>query len=138
MPDDRSSQIVLIVDDDPRNIRILEELLGETYMLLTAHNGQQAIEILNKRRVDTVLLDVMMPGLSGYEVCQKIRSERRFDTLKIILVTGRAMPEDERTGIRCGANAYITKPFDFDELERIVKEGADQHEMQLPFTRIFI
>ncbi len=107
---------VLIVDDDARNIRILEEVLGDDYILQTAVDGESALERVVSFSPDIVLLDVMMPGIDGLEVCHRIRQHDDFRYIKIILVSGKARLEERLEGYAAGANDYITKPFDHMEL----------------------
>ena len=106
---------VLAVDDEPRNIRILEELLEE-HQLETASSGEECLQMLETFVPDVVLLDVMMPGLDGYEVCRRIKSDTRLASTKVLLVSGKAMLEERLQGYEAGADDYITKPFDMDEL----------------------
>lgn len=106
---------ILAVDDDPNNIAILEELLAEGYDLETTTSGEQALEIAQSFRPDVVLLDIMMPGMDGYQVCQRLRDHDDFKHTKIIMVSARAMVPEKLEGYKAGADDYITKPFDGDE-----------------------
>lgn len=112
----KTKQSILIVDDEPRNLRILEEILGEDFELMIANSGDQALEMLNKECPDLVLLDIMMPGINGYEVCKKIRNNPALKFAHVILVSGKAMVEERLEGYRAGADDYITKPFVPEEL----------------------
>jgi putative two-component system response regulator len=108
---------ILIVDDDPTNVAIIEEMLENyDHTLDFASTGEDALQIMNKRKPDLVLLDVMMPGIDGFEVCRKIRTEGVWDSVKIILVTGKAMLEERLNGYKVGADDYIVKPFNEEEL----------------------
>ncbi len=107
---------VLIVDDDARNIRILEEVLSDEFLLDVAANGETALEQVSSFGPDIVLLDVMMPGIDGLEVCRRIRKHDSFRYIKIILVSGKARIEERLDGYAAGADDYITKPFDHMEL----------------------
>lgn len=106
---------VLVVDDDQRNVNILLELLEE-FKVRVARNGLEALEALEDFECDIVLLDIMMPKMDGYEVCRRIKSDPRFCFIKTILVSGRAMLEERLEGYRAGADDYITKPFEAEEL----------------------
>ncbi|OBR62247.1 hypothetical protein A7K91_01045 [Paenibacillus oryzae] len=125
---------ILIVDDEPSNIRVLKEVFrNEPYELLVAYNGYQALEwIQASRDLSIVLLDVMMPGLSGYEVCQKIREQYEWFQLPVLLLTVRNTPEDIAAGLEAGANDFVVKPFDGKELRARVhtlqkmKEAVEQ------------
>lgn len=112
----KNEQKILIVDDDPKNLRILEEILSEKYELLNATSGEEALKVLSEQIPDLILLDIMMPGLNGYEVCKRIRSNREFKYTRIILVSGKAMVQERLEGYKAGADDYVTKPFVLDEL----------------------
>jgi len=106
---------ILTVDDDPNNITIVEELLEDNYDLKTATNGEQTLEIAKDFRPDIILLDIMMPGMNGYEVCRRLREYYTSEHTKIIMVSARAMVSERLEGYEAGADDYITKPFDGDE-----------------------
>lgn len=109
---------ILIVDDEASNIRVLQEIFYEEhYETLVAYNGFKALELINSHNdITIVLLDVMMPGLSGYEVCKVIRQDYRLFELPILLLTVRNTPEDVALGLAAGANDFLVKPFDAREL----------------------
>lgn len=118
----RITGTVLIVDDEPNNIELIEALLGrEPYRLLTAASGPACLEILEREDVHLVLLDVMMPGLSGYEVLAKIRENPRWQTLPVILVTALHERADRIKGIELGADDFLSKPLDLGELQARVR-----------------
>lgn len=106
---------ILAVDDDPNNIAILEELLAQDYDLETTTSGEQALEVAQTFQPDVILLDIMMPGMDGYQVCQRLRELGAFKDTKIIMVSARAMVPERLEGYKAGADDYITKPFDGDE-----------------------
>lgn len=107
---------ILIVDDDPLNLLILEEVLGKEYDLYKASTAEEAIEAAGKFHPDLILLDIMMPGANGYEVCRQLRSNKYLQLTKIILVSSKALLKDRLDGYKAGADDYISKPFDTDEL----------------------
>jgi len=107
---------ILAVDDDPNNIAILEELLEDHYVLKTSSNGEQALETAPDFLPDMILLDIMMPGMDGYEVCRRLREHHTLKDTKIIMLSARAMRAEQFEGFRVGADDYITKPFDGDDL----------------------
>ena len=107
---------VLIVDDEPININILNEILSEKMEVLEAVNGNDALVKVAEFMPDIVLLDVMMPELDGLEVCRRIRKDERFNYIKIILVSAKTMQNEKLEGYDAGADDYITKPFDDEEL----------------------
>ena len=112
---------ILIVDDEPKNIDILEFTLEDDFEIKSASTGETALEILPLFAPDIILLDIMMPGINGYEVCRKIKTNPQFKFTKIILVSGKSLAEERLKGYECGADDYITKPFDTDELMAKVK-----------------
>lgn len=106
----------MAVDDDPNNIAILEELFDDNYELKISSNGEQALKIAQEFLPDMILLDIMMPGLDGYEVCRQLRKHDTFKETKIIMLSARAMNSEQLEGYRAGADDYLTKPFEVDEL----------------------
>jgi len=106
---------ILAVDDDPNNITILKELLDDNYDLKGATTGEQALEIAQDFQPDIILVDIMMPGMDGYELCRRLREHCMFKHTKIIMVSARAMVTDRLEGYKAGADDYITKPFEGDE-----------------------
>ncbi len=107
---------ILAVDDDPNNITILKELLDDNYDLKAAATGEQALEIAQDFRPDIILVDIMMPAMDGYEVCRRLREHCTLKHTKIIMVSARAMVTERLEGYKAGADDYITKPFEGDEL----------------------
>ncbi|WP_370315203.1 PleD family two-component system response regulator, partial [Thalassolituus sp.] len=102
---------VLIVDDSPSNIRVMAAVLQERYRVKTATSGQQCIEMAIRHKPDLILLDIEMPGISGYDVCRELKRLSETQDVPIIFVTGRDNIEDEEMGLRIGAVDYITKPI---------------------------
>jgi C4-dicarboxylate-specific signal transduction histidine kinase len=109
-------QKVLAVDDDQRNQRILQLSLPDVWDVKFASNGQEALTVAAKEIPDLILLDIMMPGIDGYEVCARVRAMPDLAHTKIILVSGKAMLEERIKGYEMGADDYITKPFIPEEL----------------------
>jgi len=107
---------ILAVDDDLIDITNVKKLLGKDYDLKTASTGEQALEIAVDFQPDIILLDVIMPGITGYEVCEQIRADSRLRYTKIIMVSGQARVSERLAGYEAGADDYITKPFDEGEL----------------------
>ena len=107
---------VLAVDDSELNLEIIREALGDEYNLKTAKTGEKALEVAVDFRPDIILLDIMMPGMDGYEVCRQLREHHILKNKKIIMLSARAMNSEQLEGYRAGADDYITKPFEADEL----------------------
>ncbi len=109
---------LLLVDDDVSNIKVLQELLAPSrYRLLVAYDGASALQLIEEHRdIALVLLDVMMPGLSGYEVCRRIRTDYPLYQLPVLLLTVRHSAADVAAGLEAGANDFLAKPFDGQEL----------------------
>jgi CheY-like chemotaxis protein len=109
---------VLVIDDDARNVFAITSTLELHDVVVTrASDGRQGIEVLRADpRTDLILMDVMMPGMDGYATMTAIRQMPEFGSLPIIAVTARAMPKDREKSIAAGANDYVTKPVDTDDL----------------------
>ena len=112
---------ILIVDDDEINVAILKELLEESYALATVTSGQECMEEIGKFKPDLVLLDIVMPGMDGYETCRRIKSDPKSETTHIILVSSKTSVESRLKGYEVGTDDYIVKPFDNDELLAKIK-----------------
>jgi CheY-like chemotaxis protein len=117
----RDKTTILAVDDNPINLGILEEMLAGDYRLKFALNGQQAIQIAGECLPAIVLLDVMMPGMDGLEICRRLRETPGLNHTIIIMVSAKAMPSERSAGLRAGADDYISKPFDELELLQVLK-----------------
>ncbi|MGN7613833.1 response regulator [Magnetococcales bacterium HHB-1] len=102
---------ILAVDDTPANIDVVKGILAPTYFVQAAIHGKMALKILERRKPDLILLDIMMPDMDGYAVCQKIRSDAANQHIPIIFLTAKAEVEDETRGLSMGAVDYITKPI---------------------------
>ncbi len=114
---------VLIVDDEPNIVTSLEFLMQRSgYEVRIARNGEEALEQVSAFQPDLILLDVMMPLLSGYEVCQKIRENSAWQDVQIVMLTAKGREIEATKGLALGANAYITKPFSTKELLAKVHE----------------
>lgn len=122
---------VLVVDDIPVNVILLAERLKlASYQVVTATSGAEALKIIRQSPPDIVLLDVMMPGMSGYEVCQEIRRDEKHAGLPVVLVTALDKDSDRQTGLDAGADEFLTKPADddvlFPAMQRAVRKRAQQ------------
>jgi len=114
------NRTILIVDDEPhlRTLihQTLEELEDEGVELLTATNGEEALALIESRRPALVFLDVMMPKLSGFDVCSRTKRDLGLSDVYIVLLTAKGQEMDRQKGVEVGADLYMTKPFDPDAL----------------------
>jgi CheY-like chemotaxis protein len=110
------SNKILVVDDNATNLEIIQEMLEDDYTVKTATNGSDAIKLAEQWQPRVVLLDVMLPGVDGYEICRRLRTTPGMARTRIIMVSAKAMPSERAQGFDAGADAYITKPFDDGEL----------------------
>ena len=105
-------QTVLVVDDGPDNLEILAEVLKDHFTVRVASNGEQALKAaLVKPKPDVILLDIMMPGMDGYEVCRRLKSRAITADIPVIFLTSKNAIEDAQLGFDVGAADYITKPI---------------------------
>ena len=118
--------LILIVDDTIKNLQVLGTILkAENYKIAIATNGNQAISIANDTNPDLILLDVMMPGLDGFETCKKLKSLSGTKDVPVIFLTAKVETEDIIEGFKAGAVDYITKPFNSYELKARVKTHVE-------------
>ncbi|TWD57493.1 response regulator receiver modulated diguanylate cyclase [Agrobacterium vitis] len=113
---------ILIVDDIPANVKLLEvRLLAEYLEVLTAGSGLEALDICENTQVDVVLLDVMMPGMDGFEVCERLKANPRTAHIPVVIVTALDQPSDRVKGLKAGADDFLTKPVNDLQLISRVK-----------------
>ena len=114
---------VLIADDEPNIVMSLEFLMQRAgYQVQVASNGEEALRFATESSPDLMLLDVMLPRMSGFEVCQKVRENPACGAMKIIMLTAKGRDTEMAKGLALGADAYVTKPFSSRELTRQVGE----------------
>lgn len=129
---------VLLVDDDPQLIRLVRANLEPDYRVLSAADGASALGILEQEVPDLVILDIMLPGMDGYALCQRVRE---ISSVPIIMLTAKVEDVDKVKGLKLGADDYITKPFNVQELlarvEAVLRRAGSQAEPNAPriFTR---
>ena len=116
-----AERLILVADDEPHIRLLIEQSLEdltdeEDVVLLTAADGQQALDTIRARRPALVILDAMMPKMNGFDVCQAVKRELAMDDVFVILLTAKGQEYDRQRGEEVGADVYMTKPFDPDEL----------------------
>lgn len=116
---------LLIVDDLPGNIAMLGENLGHDYEVLCALNGEQALRMAASTKVDLILLDILMPGMDGYDVCRQLKEDESTRNIPVIFITAKDEIEDEENGLNLGAVDYITKPFKIPILKARIRTHID-------------
>lgn len=111
------SMTVMIVDDTRPNVIVLQRALTNTgYNISVAFDGESALDLIPKLKPDLILLDVMMPGMNGFEVCKRLKEDPEVSDIPVIFITAMGMPKDVLTGFEAGAVDYITKPFNLQEV----------------------
>ncbi len=126
LPDNPDGPLILVVDDEPVNLQVLNNFLRlEGYRVKAVENGRQAIESVTMEKPALMLLDVMMPELSGYEVCNHLRERYSRTDLPIIMLSALGQVQDKVKGFDAGANDYLTKPFNKDELSARIRAYID-------------
>jgi len=112
---------ILIVDDEPVNVELLEGYLSKDYDILKAYNGNEALLIVGSTPPDLIILDIMMPGMNGYEVCRRIKGDDKTISIPIVIVTALNEREAKIKAIEAGADDFLNKPIDIYELNARVK-----------------
>ena len=116
-----SKASILVVDDDPEIVAMLSMRLGKRgYQVTTASDGNKAIEMAKGEKFDVVLLDVMMPGKSGWEVARALKQDPQTQDVKIVMVSAIGEKTNEITAPIYGADAHVDKPFEFEKLEKVI------------------
>jgi len=122
IPPSGSGPIILAVDDDRMVLRLIEEkLTGRGYVVKTASSGEEALKILGEITPAVLILDVMMPGISGFEVCQFVKQQKQLKDIPVIFLTSRDTPKGYKTGHDLGAVMYVAKPIKPDQILRAVQ-----------------
>jgi DNA-binding response OmpR family regulator len=120
--DSGSARTVLVADDEPNIVLALEFLLRKSgYEVLIARDGETALKLVEAHEPDLVVLDVMMPLRSGYEVCKRMRERAEWQHIKVVMLTAKGRDVEMERGLSAGANLYITKPFSTQALVASIK-----------------
>lgn len=119
----KKNKLILIVEDDSdirSNIRIYLDSVG--FSCLEASDGAGALELAKRAHPNLILLDIMLPGINGYQVCKALKEDPKYKSIPIIMLSAKVDREDKEWGEKMGADAYVTKPFEFDELEKTISK----------------
>lgn len=123
---DKASTTVLLVDDEPNILVALEYLVKQAgYRVVKAQNGEQALSAMAEHKPAIVVLDVMMPGMDGFETARRIRGDEANEEVRIIFLTAKGTQEDRFRGYANGGEVYLTKPFDNEELINTINEVVE-------------
>ena len=115
-------KIIVVIDDEPDTTEMIAEMVRLSgYQVITSLGGSTALHLIAKERPDAVILDVMMPDLSGIDIIQFMRRDPRLGNIPVIIVSARTRPEDIQEGLDAGAAVYLTKPLAFLDLQSAVK-----------------
>ncbi|MCI6504101.1 MAG: response regulator [Prevotella sp.] len=124
---DQTQVNILVVDDIPLNVLLIQKMLGKfKFNILTANNGQVALDTIATKPVDLVLLDLMMPGIDGYEVLRQLRDNDATRDLPVVILSALNSSDDVTKGFQLGANDFITKPIIMERLLTCVATQANQ------------
>ena len=118
---------ILLVDDEADFVEVLRIRLEDSnYEVIVAYNGEEGLERAEREEPDLILLDIMLPKISGFDVCRKLKIDKNFKDIPIIMLTAKFQPNDIRFGEGMGADAYITKPFEPQVLLAKMRELLDK------------
>jgi DNA-binding response OmpR family regulator len=128
--------VILLVDDNTINLQLLFETLdGQGYQLLAARSGEEALQIARKATPDLILLDIMMPGIDGYETCARLKADEVTRNSVVIFLTALQSTEEKVRGLSMGAMDFITKPFDPEEIIARVSIQLENHRKHQELLR---
>ncbi|MBR1618649.1 response regulator [bacterium] len=122
---------ILIVDDEQDIVESLKFVLeGNNYTCYCAYNGEDGLNLAREIIPDLIILDVMMPRINGYKISRLLKFDKKYQNIPILMITARSQEEDKLIGEETGANEYITKPFDLDEVLQIVQKYLETTEAE--------
>jgi two-component system alkaline phosphatase synthesis response regulator PhoP len=119
---DMSTKTVLVVDDEDVIRRTVRKMLSNQYTVLEARDGGEGVDIAHSNHPDIILMDIMMPGMDGYQACSRIKKDPTTEAIPVIMLTGIGFDLNKELAESIGAEAYITKPFIIDELLRQIRQ----------------
>ncbi len=129
---------ILIVDDEPEAVELLKEILtAQDFRVVSARNGDEAVKIAREEKPDGIVLDVVLPGLGGLDVCRILKQDKVTHSIPIIMVSGKAMEtRDKVAGFDAGADDYLTKPFQATELVARIRALLRRYELSEDFEEV--
>jgi DNA-binding response OmpR family regulator len=114
---------ILVIDDSITSLKLLEiALKNDGYSVETAKNGEEGLEKIRIFEPDLIFLDVEMPGMNGFELCRILKKNSKFALIKVVLLTAKTEEEDRDWGLDLGADEYVTKPFDYETVKKIIQK----------------
>ncbi|MBS3121415.1 response regulator [Candidatus Woesearchaeota archaeon] len=116
---------ILIAEDEENIVNLIRLILGDKYELVVVNDGEEAIKLAENLKPDLIILDVMMPKINGFQVCETLKKDKRTNQIKIIFLSAKVMKNDVSKGLSCGAIDYIKKPFEPEEFERRIKSAIE-------------
>jgi CheY-like chemotaxis protein len=120
-----SQKCILVVDDEPDTADLFAEMMQlKGYRVVKSNGGAQALRLVARVKPDVVMLDLMMPDVSGLEVLRFMRRDPRLKQIPVLVVSAKSMPDEIQAGLKAGANLYLTKPVSYGELHRAVEEAT--------------
>lgn len=126
----KTKDLILVIDDQPNNLKVIAGLLSDEYEISIAGNGEMALSMLEKAQPDLILLDIMMPGMDGFETCKQLKSNPNTASIPVIFLTAKTDIDDITKGFKCGAVDYVTKPFNPAEVKARVKNHLGLYKSQ--------
>lgn len=126
-----SRKRILLVDDEEEVLKVLSRRLQSWgYEVVTAASGEESLKIAERRELDLILLDILMPGMKGHDVCARLKADPKFQRIPVVFLTALAMPENIEAGINAGADDYIIKPFNPQEMRERIEDCLRRHQIQ--------
>lgn len=114
---------ILVVDDSPTIVEVIKTMLeGAGYEIITAADGLEALNIARKEKPDLIVLDIMLPKMQGYQVCRLLKFDENYQNIPILMLTAKTEESAKMTGLKTGADEYLTKPVKSDELLNVIRE----------------
>ena len=123
------TKTILVVDDEKRILSLLKAYLEQQgFGVATATNGKDALFVARQEKPDLIILDLMLPKRDGYSICRLLKFDQRYRHIPVLMLTARGLEKDRETGMKTGADAYITKPFDSADLVATVRRLLGESE----------